>query len=242
MDSSYLYNVLPFLKNVGQDRQDQFENYFKKAPLWILDSLRVEVYEAGEILTQENEKADMVFFVGDGKFKATDYRVSGMAYDFMKPTELIAIGGLEVIMEVDTYRTTIQAETRCIVAKLSRKNFEKWIHSDLEAMRLEAKMTCTYIVEEERRNRLYLYLKGTDRLALLFVELYEKCSEKEILYLRENQQELADETGMSLKSVNRTVREFVEKKLITKKGNRILIDADQYERIRGIVNDKIAFR
>lgn len=239
MNNKYLYNVLPFLKSVGTERQEQFEYYFRNAPLWILDALRVEEYEAGRILTHENGKADTIYFVGSGKVKVTDYRVSGISYDFMKPSEMIAFGGMETIMEIDTYRATIRAQTDCIVVKLARRFFEKWIYSDIEALRLESKITCTYLLEEERRNRLYLFLQGSDRLALLFVELYEKYSRNGLVCIRESRQELADETGLCIKSISRSVKKFLDEGLITKEGNRILIEKVQYEKIRAMVDEKM---
>lgn len=36
-----LYDALPFLKNVDRDRQEQFEDYFENAPLWLLDALQI---------------------------------------------------------------------------------------------------------------------------------------------------------------------------------------------------------
>lgn len=239
MDSQHLYRVLPFLEDVNTEKKLQFEEYFKNAPLWVLDSLRVEVYEPGQIITQENEKADTIYFVGNGKIKATDYRVSGIAYDFMKPISLIALGGMETIMELDIYRATIQAQTKCTVVKLSRKQYEKWIYSDLETFRLEAKLTCTSLLEEERRNRLFLFLKGSDRLGMLFVELYEKYNKNGQLSIKESRQELADATGLCVKSISRAIKQLMENGLITKKGNLILIKRKQYEKLRVFIDEKL---
>ena len=42
----------------------------------------------------------------------------------MKPMNLIALGGMEVILGQDTYQTTLQTETECIVTKLPRAQYE----------------------------------------------------------------------------------------------------------------------
>lgn len=57
---------------------------------------------------------------------------------------------------------------------MSRDKYEKWIFSDIEALRKETLITCTYLLEEERRNRLYLFLQGSDRLVLMFIHCYEQ--------------------------------------------------------------------
>ena len=198
MKHTYLHDVLPFLRELEREKQKQFEAYFRTAPLWLMDLFQSEIMEAGTTFIRENEPADTIFFVARGRVKATDYRISGIAYDFMKPMNLIALGGMEVILGQDTYQTTLQTETECIVTKLPRAQYEKWIYSDTEAFRLEAKLTCASLLEEERRNRLYLFLEGADRLAVLFSEWFEKYNKNDILCIGESRQNMADETGLCL--------------------------------------------
>lgn len=67
--------------------------------------------KAGSVVITENEPADMIYFVADGRVKATDYRVLGIAFDFMKPKNLIAFGGMEVLMKQECYKATIETVT-----------------------------------------------------------------------------------------------------------------------------------
>ncbi len=239
MKHTYLYDVLPFLKELDKERQKQFEAYFRTAPLWLMELFQSEVLEAGTTFIRENEPADTIFFVAEGRVKATDYRVSGIAYDFMKPINLIALGGMEVILGLPEYQTTLQTETTCIVAKLPRAQYEKWLSTDMEAFRLEVRLTCASLLEEERKNRLYLFLEGADRLAVLFVDWYEKYSKNEVLCVNESRQNMADETGLCLKSITRSIKKFQAEQLICKKGNQIMINREQYEGLRQSINEKI---
>ena len=157
----------------------------------------------------------------------------------MKPMNLIALGGMEVILGQGTYRTTLQTETECIVAKLPRAQYEKWVYSDTEAFCMEARLTCVSLLEEVRRNRLYLFLEGADRLAVLFTDWFEKYNKNDILLINESRQNLADETGLCLKSISRAIKKFQEDRLIMKKGNQICIDRRQYEGLKRTVEDKI---
>ena len=239
MKHTYLHDVLPFLRELEREKQKQFEAYFRTAPLWLMDLFKSEVLKAGTTFIRENEPADTIFFVAKGRVKATDYRISGIAYDFMKPTNLIALGGMEVILGQPLYQTTLQTVTDCIVARLPRIQYEKWIYSDMEAFRLEAKLTCASLLEEERRNRLYLFLEGADRLAVLFADWFEKYNKNDILCINESRQNLADETGLCLKSISRAIKKFQSDQLITKKGNQIWIDKKQYEGLKKTVDEKL---
>ncbi len=235
----YLHEMLPFMKLVDKERQDQLEEYFRTAPLWLLDALVVEQVSAGTTFIRENAPADTIIFVGKGKAKATDYRISGVAFDFMKLESNVALGGMEVLMDLKTYQTTWRTESECILIKLPRSQYEKWLFSDLEAFRLEAKLTCYSLLEEGRRNRLYLFLQGADRLAFLFVEWFEKFNQNGSLNIRESRMGMADETGLCLKSVSRAVKKFSDEGLISKYGNQININRKQYEGLRQIVDSKI---
>lgn len=239
MKHKYLHDALPFLKEVDREKQNQFENYFRNAPLWIMDTLQSEELEPGTTFIRENEPADTIFFIGRGRAKATDYRISGIAYDFMKPKDLIALGGMEVIMGLENYQTTWETETKCTVVKLPRAKYEKWMCADIEIFQLETKLTCKSLLEESRRNRLYLFLQGADRLALLLVEWFEKSGKNGQLCINESRQNIADETGLCLKSVSRGIKKFASEGLITKKGNQILINQEQYEGLKQIINENM---
>lgn len=239
MEYKYLYEMLPFLKTVSRERQEQFEEYFKSAPLWLVEALQIEEVKKGTILVREGEAADMIFFIGRGTVEATDYRVYGTPYTFMQFGKVYAFGGMEFIMDLDTYQTTLRTITDCTVVKLPRIKFEKWMCSDIRVLKHEARLVGEYLLKEGRNSRLFLFMQGADRLALLLVERYERYNKNGLLYLKESRQNLADETGLCLKSISRGVKEFVEQGLISKQGNKILIDRRQYEGLKKSIAEKI---
>ncbi len=239
MKSKPLYDALPFLEHIDRDRQEQFENYFQSAPLWLLDAFQIEELPKGEIFIREGDVADTIFFIGKGIIEATDYRVYGTPYDFMQFDRVYAFGGMEFLMDLEYYMTTLHTVTDCTVVRLPREKFEKWLYSDIRALKQESKLVSEYLLKESRNSRLFLFLEGADRLALLLVERYEKYNKQGLLHVKGNRQNLADETGLCLKSVSRGVKKFQEENLITKEGNQIFINREQYEGLKKIVSQKI---
>lgn len=239
MKHSVLYEELPFLKDVDRERQEQFEEHFKSAPLWLMDAFQAEELKKGTIFISEGEPAYTVFFVVKGTVEAIDYRIDGVPYDYMKFDKVYALGGMEFMMDIDSYMTTLRAVTDCKVIKISRVKFEKWMFTDIRAMKLEAKRMGEYLLEEGRNSRLFLFMQGSVRLAMLFTERYERSNEKGVLEIKGNRQSLADETGLCLKSISRAIKKFSEEGMITKAGNRILIDKGQYEEMKKMVLAKI---
>ena len=237
--NKYLYNALPFLKDIDRGRQEQFETYFRSAPLWLMEMFQVEELKSGDVFIREGDPADTIFFVGRGTIEATDYRVLGTLYDYMRFDKLYAFGGMEFIMELDTYKTTLRAVTDCTIVKLPRAQFEQWMCSDIQALRYEAKLVGEYLNTEARHNRVLLFLEGADRLALLLIGRYEQYSASGVLQLRESRQRLANESGLCVKSVNRGIQKFLDEGLIAKEGTKITVSRAQYEALRDFLSQKV---
>lgn len=239
METKYLEHAVPFLKHMEERRREQVVRYFKTAPLWLLESFVVEVLEEGAVFVREGEPVDTIFFVLDGIIKATDYRILGIAFDFVRFDKVYAMGGMEIIMDLPVYRTTLQTVTKCHILKIPKAKFEKWIKSDMEALRHEAKLVAEYLLEQGRTSRAFLFLQGSDRLAMLFAQRYEAHSKNGMLEMNGDRQSLSDATGLCVKTINRSVKKFVEEGAISKNGRQIVIDHEQYLKLKSIVDSVI---
>ena len=113
------------------------------------------------------------------------------------------------------------------------------MYSDIHAMKYEAKLVGEYLLREGRNSRVFLFLQGSDRLAMLFVDRFERYGKNGLLYIKSNRQNLADETGLCVKSISRGVKKFLDDQLITKEGNKIVINEEQYHQLKKIVSLKI---
>lgn len=232
MSDNYLDKLLPFLKKLDKNRREQFYVYFKNAPVWILDSFIVEKIEKGRVFIRESEPVDAIYFIVDGLIKATDYRIYGIKFDFILFTDVYAYGGMEVIMGLDKYRTSLQTVTDCTVIKIPKSQFAKWMKTDIIALRHESKLMGEYLLEQARSVRAFLFLEGSDRLAMLFTNRYKKFALNGVLKLDNDRQELSDYTGLSVKTITRSVKKLEEDGMITKQGNRIVINEEQYLKMR----------
>ena len=160
MGERYLYQKCPFLKEVGQERREQFETYFRTAPDWLIDAFVVEKMKKGTTFIRENNPADTIYFIIEGLIVATDYRVLGISYDFMQFRKMYAFGGMEFIMDLDVYKTSLRTVTDSIAVKISRPMFEKWMYSDIKALKYESQQMGEYLLEQARNERIFLLMNG----------------------------------------------------------------------------------
>ena len=221
MENNYLAQILPFLKK-------QFEEYFRTAPMWLMDTFVVEELEKGTIFVQEGEPADTVFLIGKGLIKATDYRIYGINYDFTVFDKVYAFGGME------------QTVTKCTVLKIPKEGFKKWLDSDITALQQESRLMGEYLLEQARDSRMLLFLQGADRVAFLLMKRYRKYAENGVMKMKGDRQELSDFTGLCVKTISRSIKKFKESGLITTQGSYILINYEQYCRMEKMISEILA--
>ncbi len=232
MGENYLEKALPFLKELEEDRRNQFYEYFYDVPVWLVECFVIEKMEKGRTFIREGELVDTIYFIADGIIKATDYRIYGISFDFMFFSKLYALGGMEVVMGDKRYRTSLQTVTDCTVLKLPKAQFERWMKSDIRALRHESKLMGEYLLEQARNVRALLFLQGSDRLAMMLVNKYEMYAGKGVLTINGDRQELSDCTGLSVKTITRSVKKLCEEGMITKKGNDIIVNRKQYIQLK----------
>ena len=240
MENKYLAQILPFLNEIEEERRKQFEEYFRTAPMWLMDTFVVEELEKGTIFVQEGEPADTIFLIGKGLIKATDYRIYGINYDFTVFDKVYAFGGMEVIINLDKYQTTLQTVTKCTVLKIPKERFKKWLDSDIIALQQESRLMGEYLLEQARDSRMLLFLQGADRVAFLLMKRYRKYAENGVMKMKGDRQELSDFTGLCVKTISRSIKKFKESGLITTQGSYILINYEQYCRMEKMISEILA--
>ena len=238
MNEQLLLEKLPFLPYIRSERKYQIIQYFRTAPEWLANHFHIECIPARKVFVREGACADQVYLIADGIVKATDYRVIGTEFDFFHFDKVYAMGGMEVLMHLPKYLTTLTTVTACNIIRIPRQYFEKWIMSDLEALQHESKLICEYLLEQNRLSRAYLLLNGADRLAMLLVTKYEKYAKSGVYYARANRQSLANETGQGLKTITRAVKKLSDEGLITLPERYVSVDEEQYLRLKAYI-DKI---
>jgi len=72
---------------------------------------------------------------------------------------------------------------------------------------------------------------------MLFISLYQKNAKEDCVEIRITRKELAEQLGISVKTVNRAMKKMQEEGFITRKGNGIVIYKAQYDKMKGMVGD-----
>ena len=211
------------------------KEYFQTAPDWLLSTLKPLKLKKNHIFIRESDPADTIYLLVSGIVKAIDFRFYGNAYDYMWFYPVNCFGGLEVLLEQTHYQTTLSTVTPCILLVIPRNLFEQWITQDIRVLRMEAKAMGSLLLEEVKRERIFLFMQGSDRLTYTLLHLYEHTAGPNGCMLHLTQQNLADSTGLSVKTVSRSLKDMEQSELIVRSGYRISISEEQYQQMKHLI-------
>lgn len=239
--NSKIGTVLELAKSIPEEKKEYMNSLFQEAPLWLMDCMSIQKYEKDEVLIRENDSVDKVFILIEGVVKAVDHRIFGIEYDYMRFTSIQIFGSMEILLDISSYKTTLNTVTPCTFLVMKAERFKEWIEKDINAMQIETKAMGSYLLEQGRRERTFLFLNGIDRLFLVFIRSYEhQRYEHKKCILSYTRQELSDCSGISIKTINRSIKKMEEEGFINRRGNKILISQEQYEQMQEYIKNIIS--
>ncbi len=244
--------MLEYMGNVGENRLllselldrlegeplEYLQKYFNNAPDWVIEALVITNFQKETEFIREEAVVDMIYILAEGIVKAIDYRFLGNSYSYMWFYPVKSFGGMEILLELDRYQTTLSTVTPCTMLVIPRSIFERWIKSDMSILSMEVKTMGTFLLEEVKRERVFLFMEGNERLSYTLMRIYEHTENNQCCTVRLSQQDLADSTGLSSKTISRSLRELENQKLIKRSGNKIILEEDGYKRMKELLRQK----
>lgn len=184
------------------------------------------VFLPGTAVVSKGGRADHVYIIIKGNVRVSNEFISGQRYTFAAMGPLELIGDLEVLADQPVYSATCEATVSCECIGMSAATFLRWIKSDSDfafavSRQLAAKMYPTSnengrIKFQPSLERLHDYLKN--RLGDIDTDLF---------ILHTSRQQIADDIGTSVKTVNRGVAKLKEAGLIGLLHGKITLDRQQ---------------
>lgn len=228
------------IKKLRKENQVYLNRYFSNAPRWLMESFQVVRVPRAVTFVREGEKADTIYMLMKGKVVAVDYRVQEMAYGFITFDPIEVFGAMEILVEMDRYKTTLETTMNSTFLKVPRESFEKWLRNDINVFRMQTCKTCRYLIEEARKERLYVLIQGVERIYLTLYELYKAYGGENTYCMYISRKKFAEMTGLSERTITRTLKDLEEKEYISREGWNILMTYEQYLRIKALIDDKIS--
>lgn len=110
---------------------------------------------------------------------------------------------------------------------------------DIHALLMQTKAMSVYLLDQARKDRLFLFSQGEDRLSILLQRLYKQGNVNGVAVITLTRNDLARSTGLSVRTINRTVTKFLERQILSKNGRKLIINEEQYHKLKKLIENKI---
>lgn len=221
------------------EHKEFLNKYFSNAPRWLIDTIQINHIKKNTIIIREDTPVDTIYILVTGIVKAMDYRFLGSSYNYMWFHPIKSFGSMEIILELETYQSTLSTMTPCTILTIPRHYFENWIKSDFVALGMDVKTIVSYLLEEAVKERSYLFMEGNDRVIYTITQIYEQTASNGYCIIQLTQQDFSDCTGLSVKTIHRSLKKLTEDSCIERIGNKFKVSATQYEKMKEYIADKI---
>lgn len=225
------HKILKQLSKVSMGNIQYFGQLFQEDAYPLLDRCKVVIIPKDTKFISSHDKINTIWILLYGNVKAVEEYSTGDIYIFQKFKAPEVFGEMEALSEISCYRASLITESECIFMKIPLALYIKFLKSNSEYLYLRTQDTLKRVLDDEREKRRYLKLNGIDRMKLYFIQYCQLNQKKGVCVIKNTRQQIADETGFSIKTVNRAIKKLKEQDLLKIQGQKILITDIQYDRM-----------
>ena len=228
------------IEKLNPEKADYLKQYFAGAPRWLLEQFQVIEVPAGTVFIHEGEPAERVYVLLQGQVSAVDYRVQEAVYGFFQFYPIELFGVMEILGGMERYKTSLAAVEKSIFLRIGRDQYERWLKSDSNAFQMEAREIINYLLEQARKERLYVLLPGNQRIYQVLLQLYQLYAAEGRYSAYISRKDFSEMTGLSERTITRAIKNLEAQGYITKEGWNITLNKEQYQRLKQLVDAKMS--
>lgn len=174
---------------------------------------------------QKDSEIDRVGLLCEGTLRVLNIFASGDAFMIEYDRAVDFIGDVSVLAEEASPSVTIETHTRCTVLWFSRVDFEYWISQSPAFLRMLAKNVARKLYISSYNRGKELFYSSPHRLMDFLIRTLGNIAQP--TRLTETRQHIAEQLGMNLKTLDRTILRLKESGLINLERGKIMVTPKQ---------------
>lgn len=228
-----LRQLLEENQDIPAERREYLLKLFDKIPYQTVEHMVSAKVKKGDYILKAGEPSDTVYFLLEGDVIGETSTAQGRAFSFMDFSQMCVLGDYEMFYDCAEYTVSIRAEQACSLLKLPKNHYMSWIKQDVNALYLRTNNVLSVLTFERSFDREFLQKNSKERLCLLLARFYETgAKDKNGFYtVHQTQGELADKTGVNLRSVQRSIAALESEQLVQLRKGKMVISPEQYEKL-----------
>jgi CRP/FNR family cyclic AMP-dependent transcriptional regulator len=190
-----------------------------------------KVYLPGEAIVRKGEEAKHVYLLTKGETRVSNEFASGQKYTFGTLEVPDLIGDLEVLAKQELHAASNEAVSTCEVIAMRAETFLQWMRIDNAFAVAVAQLLAAKMYPTSNEAGRVKFLPSLDRLHGYLLKRLGDI-ETDLFILHTSRQQIADDIGTSVKTVNRGVVKLKEAGLISLLHGKITINKEQQQMLK----------
>lgn len=193
---------------------------------------QLKTYPAHSLIHQKDSPLDRIGILLQGTFRVVNEFENGNVFMIEVNEAVSFIGEVTLLAGAATTSVTIETVTDCLAAFLPAETFDAWLQRDIRLLRavsrhVAAKLYCSSYNRGERLfySAKYVLLKYLVRQA----EAQGAGTAGQVV-LNKTRQQISEEVGLTVKTINRTITQFVKDGVLSIRRGKAAFSAEQYHR------------
>lgn len=221
MNNSLLYKDLE-----NQDAKD----FIEKIPISIKNKCKLRKIEKGKLLVLKGNNIENIYIHCHGKMQVKNEFENGFVYSFANIRPVAYIGAMEIMANKQTYSSTLQTTTECIILEMPKIDFKNWINTDHKLTLKVLSFVSSSMYEQSLKTGEVLAYPAICILTNYLINVFES-EDKDIVFLEKTREEIGSILGFSVRTINRNLKELKDENLITVNRKGISITKEQFDKL-----------
>ncbi len=189
--------------------------------------MRLIEVDAAQTLIEAGERCSFIYIILAGKVTGIEWPMRERSYAFKDYGPGDFFGEIECFADMANYRISVRTVSKCRVLTIPAAYYMDWLRQDPDALYIRTKENMRRLVTQTAEARKYLFIESRERLMMYLVRKYEQQSET-VLELKQNRNQMCDEIGFSVKTLNRNIKKLEEIQKIKIEKGKILLNEINY--------------
>lgn len=211
-------------------KNEAAKNFINRMPDYIKEVSNIRKIEKGQIVVLKENTIENIYIHCEGEMRVRNEFENGFIYDFAIINPISYIGAMEVMATKESYTSTLESNTDCVIMEIPKESFIQWINTDqqltLEVLHFISKSMCDQSVKTGE----VLAYPAICILINYLIKVFESENQKEV-FIEKGREEIASTLGFSVRTINRNLKILKEENLITVSRKGILITDKQCDKL-----------
>ena len=212
----------------------ELENYLRYMPEELKTRCTIKTYPPKTIIHQKDAELDYFGIVCEGYHRVINEFENGNVFMIERNDPIDFVGEVAILAGKPRTSVTIETTTDCTVLYFSRKDFEDWIEKDIHFLRLVSQKVAYKLYRSSYNRGARLFYPPH---FILLDYILKSASAMDIekkgsIILPKTRQALYEECGITVKTINRTIRKLKEDGLVSITRGKISMSLEQYRKAR----------